>query len=209
MRLRRKRRRCLPSHSRRGLARSLARPWSLSRGLLPTIRRVTRPWLRAPRQGRLHRRRPRGASARPSPAPQPRCCPSASARASSRMQPSWAMVKTSMNRATRTATTTRDTATRTRTGSRTAGTSRTRMLAPAVVSPGLVPTSRGRVPSRAIQAAPARDLLRRAAEAPVAPAVGVRSRSSDTVLTFSQTGAHGTARPSSHEQQDRMSSRSC
>ena len=37
-----------------------------------------------------------------------------------------------------------------------------------------VVSSRGLVPGRTIQAAPARDLLRRAAEAPVAPAVAVR-----------------------------------
>lgn len=69
------------------------------------------------------------------------------------------------------------------------GTSRIRMLVQAAVNRGLVPVSsralaasrgpevasnRGLVPGRAIQTAPARDLLRRVDEAPVAPAVGVR-----------------------------------
>ena len=67
------------------------------------------------------------------------------------------------------------TPTRTRTRSRTVETSRTRMEAQAAVSRGLVTaSSRALVPGRAIQTAPARDLLRRAAEAPVAPAVAVR-----------------------------------
>ena len=169
MRLRWKRRRCLPLLSRKPAMRLLARPWSLSRGLLPTIRRVTRPWLRAPRQGSLHRRRPRGVSARPSPAPQQQCCPSASARASSRMRPLWAMVRTSTSRATKTATTTRVTV------------MRTRILAPVMVSRGRVMVSkdrvtassrvpvmasRGRARSRETLAALDRDLLRRVAEAP-------------------------------------------
>ena len=166
---------------------SLARPWSASRALPLTTKPVTRPWRLASRQSSPHRRRPRGASAQPSPERPPPSSPSASARASSRMQPSSATARTSMSRATRMVSATR--ATPTRTGSRTAETSRIRMEAQAAANRGLVPVSsralaasrgpevvsnRGRVPSRAIQAAPARDLLRRAAEAPVAPAVAVR-----------------------------------
>ena len=154
-----------------GLARSPTRPWSLSRGLLPTIRRVTRPWLLAPRQGSLHRRNPRGASERPSPAPQQRCCPSASARASSRMRPLWAMVRTSTSRATKTVTTTRVTVARTVilalavSSSRVTASSRVPVTASKA---RVMVSSRGRAPSRAIRAAPARGLLPRVAEAPAA-----------------------------------------
>ena len=131
---------------------------------------VTRPWLRAPRQGSLHRRRPRGASARSSPAPQQQCCPSASARASSRMRPLWAMVRTSTSRATKTVSATRVTVTRTvisapAVSSRVTASSRV----PVTVSKARVMVSRRvRARNRAMLAALARDLLRRVAEAPAA-----------------------------------------
>lgn len=76
-----------PSPSRQPAMRLLARPWSPSRDLLPTTYRVTRPWQLAPRRSSLHRRKPRGASARPSPERQLPSSPSASARASLPMPP--------------------------------------------------------------------------------------------------------------------------
>lgn len=84
---RRKRHRCLPSPRRTPTMRLLARPWSPSRDLPPTTYRVTRPWQLAPRRSSLHRRKPRGASARPSPERQLPSSPSASARASLPMPP--------------------------------------------------------------------------------------------------------------------------
>ena len=137
---------------------------------------VTRPWLRAPRQGSLHRRRPRGASARPSPAPQQQCCPSASARASLLTQPSWGMGKATTSRATRMVTTTRATGMRMRVsgpvttrGDLKTVSSRGRVMVskgPALISGVPVMANRGRATSRAIRAALDRDLLRREAEAP-------------------------------------------
>ena len=134
--------------------------------------------LLAPRQGSLHRRRPRGASAPPSPAPQQRCCPSALVRASSRMRPLWAMVITSTSRATRMVITTRATGTRTRvSGPVTArgdlGTvsSRGRAMVskgPAAISGVPVVASRARARSREMLAALDRDLLRRVVVAPAA-----------------------------------------
>ena len=151
--------------------RLLVRPWSRSRELLSVTRSAARPWRLATRQPSLHRRRPRGASARPSPVPQLRCCPSASARASSRMRPSWVMARTSMSRATRTVSATRATATRTRI-SAPAMASKVRVTAssraPAASRVRVMASSRGLAVSRAIPAAPARDLPRREAEAPAA-----------------------------------------
>ena len=170
MNLRRKRLRCHRSPSRRGLARSPTRPWSLSRRLLPPSRRATRLWLLAPRQGSLHRRNPRGASARPLQEPPRQSSPSASARASSRMRPLWAMVRTSTSRATKTVSATRVTVTRTvisapAVSSRVTASSRV----PVTVSKARVMVSRRvRARNRAMLAALARDLLRRVAEAPAA-----------------------------------------
>ena len=94
------------------------------------------------------------------------------------MQPSWAMVRTSMSRVTRTVTTTRVTATRTRI-SAPAMVSKVQVMASKVlvmvskvlVTVSKVPvtaSSRGLAVSRAIPAAPDRDLPRREAEAPAA-----------------------------------------
>ena len=145
-------------------------PWSLSRRLLPPSRRATRLWLLAPRQGSLHRRNPRGASAPPLQEPPRQSSPSASARASSRMRPLWAMVRTSTSRATKTVSATRVTVTRTvisapAVSSRVTASSRV----PVTVSKVRVMVSRrGRARNRAMLAALARDLLRRVAEAPAA-----------------------------------------
>ena len=119
-------------------------------------------WL-APLRPGPHRRRTRGASAQLSPARQPHCCPLDSARASSRMRPSWETLMTSTSRATRMVTTIRATATR-------------RVISgPAVSSRDLaasrvlaVASSRDLAASRETPAAHARAVLRRVAEAPVA-----------------------------------------
>lgn len=103
------------------------------------------------------------ASARLSPVPQPQSSPSVSVRASSLMRPSWVMVRTSTSRATRTATTTRGTA------------RRTAISAPAVSRSRVTASNRAPVTasgalaaSRETLAVPARDPLRRVAEAPAA-----------------------------------------
>lgn len=120
--------------------------------------------------GSLHRRNPRGASAPPLQELPRQSSPSVLVRASSRMRPLWAMVRTSTSRATKTVSATRVTVTRTvisapAVSSRVTASSRV----PVTVSKARVMVSRRvRARNRAMLAALARDLLRRVAEAPAA-----------------------------------------